>query len=448
MINLNLSDINTPGIVVSYLKKYSLTKWHIELAVNKKFNNVIVVPAIKEYNNIRQLLISLCGINQKYFDESLVVFVVNNTGSAKEEVKIDNQQTLKFLRSVITNDNNDELVKKIKAVGLNVGLIDAVTGDLELPEKDGGVGLARKIGMDLALLVFDYSNIDRKILCCLDADCTVSENYITSIVESFNKEKISAAYVRYEHLLPANHTDKLAIICYEIFIRYYVLGLKYAGSPFAFPTIGSTMICDYESYIKVGGMNKKKAAEDFYFMEKLAKIVSIKKIESAVVYPSSRGSWRVPFGTGQRVNRYLAGGHNEYILYTPKTFELLKQWNNIFFSEEILNSDDYLNKAKIIDSNLFDFLILNSFQESWDKILESSKTEQQIQKQKVSWFDGFRTLKLIHFFRDNGYPLINMFDAVKELLYHFGIQLPQVDKNQLPPLDVQLEYLRQLRNIS
>jgi hypothetical protein len=208
------------------------------------------------------------------------------------------------------------------------------------------------------------------------------------------------------------------------------------------------MICDYESYIKVGGMNKKKAAEDFYFMEKLAKIVSIKKIETAVVYPSSRGSWRVPFGTGQRVNRYLAGGHNEYILYAPKTFELLKQWNNIFFSGEILSSDDYLNKAGIIDSSLYNFLILNSFNESWDKILKSSKTKEQIQKQKVSWFDGFRTLKLIHFFRDNGYPLINMFDAVKELLYHFGIQLPQVDKNQLPSLDIQFEYLRQLRNLS
>jgi hypothetical protein len=302
--------------------------------------------------------------------------------------------------------------------------------------------------MDLALSIFDYSNKEKKILCCLDADCTVSENYITSIVESFIKENISAAYVRYEHSLPANHTDKLAIICYEIFLRYYVLGLKYAGSPFAFPTIGSTMICDYESYIKVGGMNKKKAAEDFYFMEKLAKIVSIKKIETAVVYPSSRGSWRVPFGTGQRVNRYLAGGHNEYILYAPKTFELLKQWNNIFFSGEILSSDDYLNKAGIIDSSLYNFLILNSFNESWDKILKSSKTKEQIQKQKVSWFDGFRTLKLIHFFRDNGYPLINMFDAVKELLYHFGIQLPQVDKNQLPSLDIQFEYLRQLRNLS
>jgi hypothetical protein len=208
------------------------------------------------------------------------------------------------------------------------------------------------------------------------------------------------------------------------------------------------MLCDYESYIKVGGMNKKKAAEDFYFVEKLAKIARIKKIESVKVYPSSRGSWRVPFGTGQRVNRYLAGGQNEYYLYSPISFELLKRWNNIFLSEEILSSEEYLNKAKIIDSNLYDFLVLNSFNENWDKILNASKTKVQIQKQKITWFDGFRTLKLIHYFRDKGYPLINMFDAVKELLNHYDVQLPQVDENQLLSLEHQIEYLNQLKKLS
>jgi hypothetical protein len=445
MIIIDQSNIELPAIVTSYLKKYGTDKWQIELAANKKFNNIFVIPAIQEYENIRQLLISLCENNRKYFNESLIVFVINNMESSETDVITDNQNSLKFLRSVIDNDNNDELVEKVNAAGLNIGLVDAATGDLKLPEKDGGVGLARKIGMDLALSIFDYSNGDKKIMGCLDADCIVDKNYISSIVESFNKENLSAALVQFEHLLPEGTKDKLAIICYEIFLRYYVLGLSYAGSSFAFQTIGSTMICDYESYIKVGGMNKKKAAEDFYFVEKLAKIVCISKIESVKVYPSSRGSWRVPFGTGQRVNRYLAGGQKEYYLYSPISFELLKRWNNIFFSGEILSSEEYLNKAKIIDINLYDFLVLNSFNENWDKILNASKTKVQIQKQKITWFDGFRMLKLIHYFRDNGYPLINMFDAVKELLSHYDVQLPQVDENQTPSIEIQLEYLHQLR---
>ena len=445
MIIIDQSNIELPAIVTSYLKKNGTDKWQIELAANKKFNNIFVIPAIQEYENIRQLLISLCENNRKYFNESLIVFVINNTGSAETDVKTDNQHSLKFLRSVIDNDNNDELVEKVNTAGLNVGLVDAASGDLKLPEKDGGVGLARKIGMDLALSLFDYSNVNKKILGCLDADCIVDKNYISSIVESFNEENLSAALVQFEHLLPEGTKDKLAIICYEIFLRYYVLGLSYAGSPFAFQTIGSTMLCDYESYIKVGGMNKKKAAEDFYFVEKLAKIVRINKIESIKVYPSSRGSWRVPFGTGQRVNRFLSGGQEEYYLYSPISFELLKQWNNIFLSEEILSSEEYLNKAKIIDTNLYDFLVLNSFNENWDKILNASKTKVQIQKQRIIWFDGFRTLKLIHYFRDNAYPLINMFDAVKDLLNHFDVQLQQVDENLAPSIEIQLEYLHQLR---
>jgi len=448
MIIIDQSNIELPVIVTSYLKKYGINKWHIELATNKKFNNIFVIPAIQEYKNIRQLLISLYENNRKYFNESLILFVINNMGSSETEVKIDNQNTLKFLRTVIANDKNNEIIEKVNAAGLNVGLVDAATGDLQLPEKDGGVGLARKIGMDLALSIFDYSNGNKKIIGCLDADCIVDKNYISAIVESFNKENLSAALVQFEHLLPEGTKDKLAIICYEIFLRYYVLGLSYARSPFAFQTIGSIMICDYESYIKVGGMNKKKAAEDFYFVEKLAKIARINKIESVKVYPSSRGSWRVPFGTGQRVNRFLAGGQNEYYLYSPISFELLKQWNNIFLSEEILSSEEYLNKAKIIDSNLYDFLVLNSFNENWDKILNASKTKVQIQKQKITWFDGFRTLKLIHYFRENGYPLINMFEAVKELLNHYDVQLPQIDENQMPSIEIQLEYLYRLRNKS
>ena len=73
-------------------------------------------------------------------------------------------------------------------------------------------------------------------------------------------------------IFPVDNDETKAIICYEIFLRYYVLGLKFAKSDYAFHTIGSTMLCTPDAYVKVEGMNKRKAAEDFYFLEKLAKI--------------------------------------------------------------------------------------------------------------------------------------------------------------------------------
>lgn len=441
-------NIELPAEAEKYLKKYKAGFWKLELFEAKNFNNIVVVPAIHEYENIVNLLKSLTENDNKYFNETLVIFVVNNLKSSHEDVISNNRKSLELIRDIIFNKTNGEWINKIRSAGLNVGLIDASSNSLELSEKDGGVGLARKVGMDIALTHFDYSNSEKKILICLDADCTVEKNYLTAIVQAFKKRDVSAAYVQYEHLFPEDEKEKLAIICYEIFLRYYVLGLIYANSPFAFPTIGSTMICDYESYIRIGGMNKKKAAEDFYFMEKLAKITSIKKINSTKVYPASRGSWRVPFGTGQRVNRYFAGTHDEYLLYNPKSFEVLKNWLHCYTTFEIHNADKYLKKAKEIDPTLHSFLVENSFKESWEKIILNSKTDEQIQKQKKIWFDGFRTLKLIHYLRDNGFPSVNMFDALDEMFTHFDKKIIRMNKEELPASEIQQLYLAELREMT
>ena len=69
--------------------------------------------------------------------------------------------------------------------GLNIGFVDAASAGKELPQKDAGVGLARKIGMDLALLIFDYDPPGKKILVCLDADCTVDKQLYNGNSQSF-----------------------------------------------------------------------------------------------------------------------------------------------------------------------------------------------------------------------------------------------------------------------
>jgi hypothetical protein len=437
-----------PTIVQSYLHKYGLTNWSVELPEEKYYNNIIVVPAIQEYENLRKLLLSISENDPKYFCESLFLFVLNNTASSSQEVKEDNYKSIELLRAMLRKEINDELRLNILKTGLNVGLIDASSERLELPEKDGGVGLARKIGMDLALTIFDYSSNTKNILISLDADCLVEQNYLTSIIEMFNRNNLNAAYVQFEHQLPENENDQLAIICYEIFLRYYVLGIKCANSSFAFPTIGSTMVCDYESYVKVGGMNKRKAAEDFYFLEKLAKIISIKNINNTKVFPSSRASWRVPFGTGRRMTRFNESTHDEYVLYDPKTFLILKMWLEIFNPTSILTSDEYLGKAKLIHVSLYEFLVQNNFKETWNKILESSRSEGQIQKQKIIWFDGFRTLKLVHHLRDNSFPLVNMFDAVDELLKIENGESRIERCEPIPTIETQLKYLNVLRKLT
>ncbi|MCP5061000.1 MAG: glycosyltransferase family 2 protein [Ignavibacteriae bacterium] len=423
--------------VKKYLDKQSLSNWNLEQNKEKLFSNIIVIPALAEYKNTKLLLDSLTLNSKQYLEETLIIFVVNNLASHSVDIKETNSKLLIFLRNYLHKENSS----------LTIGVIDASTTDKTLPEKDGGVGLARKIGMDLALNLFNYESKNKKILICLDADCTVSENYLETIVAEFNQNNFSAGYVNFEHKLPKNEEDQKAIINYEIFLRHYVAGLQYANSPYGFHTIGSTMICDFESYIKIGGMNKRKAAEDFYFMEKLAKVSNINRIQSATVYPSSRGSWRVPFGTGQRVNRYLSQKQNEYLLYSHKSFEVLKEWLNIFHNKENTSSDHYLAEAKRINISLYNFFVEQKFEKSWGMILRNSKTELQIEKQKRIWMDGFKTLKLVHYLRDNEFPQGNMFDTLDILFNKVGTTNSIQRNEKIPSIEVQLKYLKILREI-
>jgi glycosyltransferase involved in cell wall biosynthesis len=439
-----------PESVKIYLDKYAMRGWEIKSAELNSIFAVIVIPAIREYENIKKLLNSLAQNSQKYFSSVLVVFVINNSALSSAEIKEDNKKSINLLSSIIDNNLSieDVLIDKICKSGLKIGLIDASSAGKELPKKDAGVGLARKVGMDLALKTLDYNYTGKKILICLDADCTVDSNYITEIVEHFNAKNLFAAVVNFAHETDNCDEELKAITCYEIFLRYYELGLKFAGSPFSFPTIGSTMVCDYLSYIKSEGMNKRKAAEDFYFLEKLAKNYPVEKIQTTTVYPSSRRSWRVPFGTGQRINRFIAGIQNEYLLYDPKCFFILKEWLKIFNNDAMYSVSSLLKSAKEIDKHLFTFLSDQEFGDDWQRILDNSKTIEQIQRQRVRWFDGFRTLKLIHFFRENAYPMINMFTALDIFLSEFEITLPTYDLQQgknnnynIPGIEIQKRYL-------
>lgn len=438
-----IQELPTP--VTSYLRKFGFTKWKLESVSNKLFNIVVVIPAIQESENFPRLLASLEANQTDSLSETLFIVVINNLESSQAEVKSDNQKLLGYLRGIIGCKADDELTEKVIAKKINLAVVDASSPGLEMPEKEGGVGYARKIGMDLALTCFNYSESIHNILVCLDSDCVVSGNYIR-VLNKIRDKKYSAGYIEYEHLLPDDDREKTAIIIYEIFLRYYVLGLKYAESPFAFDTIGSTMFCDVESYIKIGGMNKKKAAEDFYFMEKLAKITNICRVDEAKVFPSARRSWRVPFGTGQRVNRFFAGTHDEYSLYNPVGFEILRKWHEVFFNNKILSVEDYLEYAECVDSSLKEFLIEQSFPDAWNKILNETTKQDQLQKQKYFWFDGFRTLKLIHFLRDSKYPAINIFEALDQMFAKYSVQIDK--NNHTQDWQTHFEYLQLLRTLS
>lgn len=422
-----------PEKITAYLDKRSSNIWSIEMDHQKFFQKIIVVPSIAESDNLPALIKSLEKNDKLQLHSTLLLIVVNNAVSSSNEVKEDNKKTLKFLRKLKTK--------------LNLSFIDACSPGKEMDDKNAGVGLARKIGMDLALTKFDYLSLNKNIMICTDADCTVDSNFLIEIADDFNRNNYEAAAVNFAHNISGNDSETKAIICYEIFLRYYVIGLSFAKSEYSFHTIGSTMICTPEAYVKVEGMNKYKAAEDFYFLEKLAKIYPIGEIKTTFVHPSKRASWRVPFGTGQSIERYLSNKRNEYQLYDPKSFVILKNWLDIYFDQSLLDQQSLIKISRNIHPALHLFLNEQGFEKFIHRVLLNNKNASEIDKQKHYWFDAFRTLKLIHYLRDIIYPNINMFDAIDELLKLMNIENKISRKTDIPDLKTQKEYLLMLRKI-
>jgi hypothetical protein len=403
-----------PEKVADYLEKKSLKRWNLELAEISAIEIAVVIPAICEFENIQRVLLSLAQNDKSCLRKSIVIFVINNSISSQQEVKDDNKSSLKFLRALMSGNPSDQLSNQIIQSGIRIGLIDAASEGKEFFDDESGVGLARKVGMDTALKVFDYSTPGKKIIISLDADCVVESDYLNEIINSFMKNNFFVANIEFEHNFSEDGINRLGIISYEIFLRHYVAGLLFAKSPYGYHNIGSTIVCDHEAYIKVGGMNTKKAAEDFYFLQKLAKHYTINRIGSTKVKPSARESWRVPFGTGRTIND-ISSNKKNILLYDADVYIILKDWLELLNSDLSLNSSLIVKGAKTIHPELYNFLESRGLSKDWKKILENSKSIKQLDYQRKNWFDAFETLKLIHHLRDTSFPMIDIDSGVEKL---------------------------------
>ncbi|NIQ10499.1 MAG: hypothetical protein GWO23_12970, partial [Gammaproteobacteria bacterium] len=80
-------------------------------------------------------------------------------------------------------------------------------------------------------------------MICLDADTLVEENYLQTIQSHFSQSNLGAVVLPYRHQQGQTPEQQAAIEHYEIFLRSYVYGLRLAGSPYAFNSVGSAMAC-------------------------------------------------------------------------------------------------------------------------------------------------------------------------------------------------------------
>lgn len=182
-------------------------------------------------------------------------------------------------------------------------------------------------------------------------------------------------------------------------MRQYVRGLRAAGSPYAYHALGSALAVDGTAYAQVRGFPKRNGGEDFYLLNKVAKVGSILNLAQPELCIDARQSDRVPFGTGPAINRLLSeqGFDQAAIFYHPDTFNHLREW--------LAQMPDSWGQA-IADLPLPDETLQALYTLG---TLPAAETARQISKTRAAyvrhmhnWFDALKTLRFIHLLRDGG----------------------------------------------
>jgi glycosyltransferase involved in cell wall biosynthesis len=370
-----------------YLQKHQYLPQYINEPPNPDLGMVVVIPAYNE-PDLTTSLEALKNCNKPVSTVEVIV-VINTPEDAGEEVIQQAKESIAFAKAWMAEHSDGHLkFYRIEALGL--------------PKKHAGVGLARKIGMDEAVRRLHRAGNPKGIIICFDADSTCTADYLQEIEIAFrNNPKATGASIYFEHPIEGQQfsaDNYQAILLYELHLRYYIAGLRFAGFPYAFYTIGSSMAVRADVYQKQGGMNKRKAGEDFYFLHKVIPLGNFFEINSTKVIPSPRPSNRVPFGTGRAVNNYLLSQERQVISYHPKCFEILKNL--------ISQLDNYYNFK--VDTTIYsslpaplqDFLKKEDLVSVINEANANSSSLATFKKRFFSWLDGLKVLKIIHYLRD------------------------------------------------
>ncbi len=373
---------------------------------DKTYCYCVVIPAYNETDDFLRRFITSSLVNHRV----LLILVINQPDSETDSTMQSNLNNQCQLSGTQLWKNRNLTLIQIKQTQSHILVVDRFNHSYCIKD-DQGVGLARKIGADIACTLIDQGVITSPWICSTDADTYLPENYFSALENI--PEKHAAATYNFSHIVKQDALSK-ATQHYEQALRYYVCGLKWAGSAYAFHTIGSTLAFRYDYYALVRGFPKRAAGEDFYLLNKLAKLDSIWTITDATVFIEPRLSNRVPFGTGPAVSGILElADISDYHYYHPQLFVELKHCLNAM-GHLWKEKEDFVSWFDHLSEPLQFALVHLKFNKLTAHILKQVSNKQQCDQHVEQWFDGFRTLKFIHILQDAFYPSIPLNKARKE----------------------------------
>ncbi len=388
-----------------YLKKRSRFPAQIYGTPSSDLELVVVIPAYKEKELLKSLAaLKACDLPTKVDIEVIVVF--NDSEEDTLAVKSLNKKTYEQACKWSLKNSSKRLKYHILYHS-------------DLPKKEAGVGLARKIGLDEAVFRLEAAQKPKGILSCFDADSLCDKNYFEALCAYFkNHPKAKACGIHFEHPIEGTHFPAKvyrAITLYELHLRYYVLAQRFTGFPFAYQTIGSSMAVRCDAYQQQGGMNKRKAGEDFYFLHKFIALGNFKEIRTTKVIPSPRLSDRVPFGTGKAIGD-ISTQKTLFESYAPESFQDLRQFFEKVPQFFASNESDLQKIIRALPKSIQQYLIKVDFTKRLQEIRGNTATAAAFQHRFFLWFNAFQLMKFVHFSRDHFHENVPVEEAAHWLI--------------------------------
>jgi hypothetical protein len=409
------------GFANKYLSKHLFHQPFNNNSVDEDLKIVVTIPVYRE-PNIIDCLAYLDNTNP-IDGKAEVIIIINSSEKDNNELREYNRNTFDEVSKWISEREESFLSFKVYLLE-------------NLPAKHAGVGLARKIAMDEAISCFEAINNQNGIITSFDADTVCEDNYFTSIQSFFKDIKKRGASIYFEH--PINGSDYpdevyKSSAYYELYLRYYINSLRFTGHPHAFHCIGSAFAVRAKDYIAQGGMNKKQAGEDFYFLQKIISQGEFGEINDTVLKPSSRLSDRTPFGTGRSIADMCVGDDIDYLTYAFECFIPLKSlFSRVdsFYKSEVY-IDDFSDELQEYLGNI-------SFVEGVKEINRNCASLKVFRDKFFRYMNIFKSLKYLNFVSESRYLKESVLIGVSKL---FNIEGMFCDKNDV------FESLSKLRDI-
>ncbi len=404
-----------------YFARYAEPEARFATAVDGTYAAAIVVPLCREASSF------LAGYEASFraaAQRCLLIAVVNGAEGASAETHAQNALLLAELERRFSARTELHVEGVVAGAWIardehfDLLCLDRARENRRLPRGEG-VGLARKIGADLAAALVTCGRVQCNYVGCSDADATLPEDYWACIMDSGAKS--SALLWPFSHTASGDEAVDSATVLYEISLRYYVLGLAFAGSPYAYQSVGSSLAFDARAYASVRGFPKREAAEDFYLLDKLAKVAPLARLGGAPIRLQARASDRVPFGTGRGTAEIMAQSARgaPFELYSPRLFAALGAVISGFDAFATSADLGSLRQAvlELAPEDARATLAVLEQTKAFAALTDAARQAPRgavLRRRVHTWFDALRTLRFLHVLRDAHAPSLPWREALAD----------------------------------